>query len=69
MKKVYSLIVKLNSLLFKYRSLISFSIVLIGVLLSDVLFHFYFPSTVDFLEKQFGILLEDHKQLDLQILL
>ena len=65
MKKVYSLIVKLNSLLFKYRSLISFSIVLIGVFLSDLLFHFYFPSIVDFLEKQFGILLEDHKQLDL----
>jgi len=65
MKKIYSLIVKFNSLHFKYRSLISFILVLIGVFLSDLVFHYYFPYIVDFLEKHFGIVLDDHKQLDL----
>ena len=65
MKKIYSLIVKFNSLHFKYRSLISFILVLIGVFLSDLVFHYYFPYIVGFLEKHFGIVLDDHKQLDL----
>jgi uncharacterized membrane protein YqjE len=40
-------------------------VVLIGVLASDILFHVYFQSIVNFLEGQFGIVLSDHKSIDL----
>ena len=50
MEKIYSLLVKFNSLQFKYRTFISFFLVLVGVLIIDVLFNSYYSSIVNFLE-------------------
>ena len=65
MKKIYSLLVKFNSLQFKYRTFISFSLVLVGVLITDVLFNSYYSSIVNFLDHQFNIVFDDHKNVDL----
>jgi len=65
MEKFYTTLVKLNSLQFKYRTLITFGIVLIVILASDVLFNIFFPSIVNFLESQFSIVLSDHESIDL----
>ena len=65
METFYSTLVKFNSLQFKYRTSITFLLVLIGVLVSDILFHIYFPSIVNFLESQFSIVLSDHESIDL----
>ena len=65
MEKFYTTLVKLNSLQFKYRTLITFGIVLIVILASDVLFNVFFPSIVNFLESQFSIVLSDHESIDL----
>ena len=50
---------------FKYRTLISFSLVLIGVLITDELFNSYYSSIVNFLDHQFNIVVDDHKNVDL----
>ncbi len=65
MEKFYTTLVKLNSLQFKYRTLITFGIVLIVILASDVLFNVFFSSIVNFLESQFSIVLSDHESIDL----
>jgi len=65
MEKFYTSLVKFTSLQFRYRTFITFLMVLIGVLASDILFHVYFQSIVNFLEGQFGIVLSDHKSIDL----
>ena len=65
MEKFYSTLVKFNSLQFKYRTFISFVIVLFIILFSDSLFHLNFPSIVQFLETQFNIVLTDHESIDL----
>jgi len=65
MEKFYTSLVKLTSLQFRYRTFITFLVVLIGVLASDILFHVYFPSIVNFLEGQFSIVLSDHESIDL----
>ena len=65
MEKFYTSLVKFNSLQFKYRTSLTFIVVLIGVLASDILFHIYFPSIVNFLEGQFSIVLSDHESIDL----
>jgi uncharacterized membrane protein YqjE len=65
MEKFYTALVKLNSLQFKYRTLITFGIVLIVILASDVLFNVFFSSIVNFLESQFSIVLSDHESIDL----
>ena len=65
MEKLYSHLVKLNSLQFKYRTILSFVLVLIAILLSDILFHIYFPFIVDILEAQFNIKMTDHQNVPL----
>ena len=65
MEKFYTSLVKFNSLQFKYRTSLTFIVVLVGVLASDILFHIYFPSIVNFLEGQFSIVLSDHESIDL----
>ena len=65
MDKLYSHLVKLNSLQFKYRTILSFVLVLVAVLLSDILFHIYFPFIVDILEAQFNIKMTDHQNVPL----
>ena len=65
MEKFYTSLVKFTSLQFRYRTFITFLMVLIGVLASDILFHVYFQSIVNFLEGQFSIVLSDHESIDL----
>ena len=65
MEKFYSLLVKLNSLQFKYRTILSFVLVLVVILLSDILFHICFPSIVDILDTQFNITMTDHQNVPL----
>ncbi len=65
MEKIYSSIIKFNSLQFKYRTAISFALVLIAVLLTDELFNSYYYSIVNFLDNQFGIIFDDHNNVDL----
>jgi len=65
MQKIYSFLVKFNSLQFKYRTLISFFLVLIGIFLSDILFNSYYSSIVNFFDNQFNIVFDDHKNVDL----
>ena len=55
MKKIYSTLIKLNSIQFKYRTIISFIVVLVVMVLSDVLFHGYFPSIVEYFTKKLSI--------------
>ena len=65
MEKFYSLLVKLNSLQFKYRTILSFVLVLAVILLSDILFNIYFPSIVNILDVQFNITMTDHQNVPL----
>ncbi len=65
MEKIYLALVKFNSLQFKYRTSLSFVAVLLVILISDILFHLNFSTTVQFLESQFGIVLSDHQSIDL----
>jgi len=65
MEKFYTSLVKFTSLQFRYRTFITFLMVLIGVLASDILFHVYFQSIVNFLDGQFSIVLSDHESIDL----
>ena len=55
MDKIYSAIVRLNSLQFKYRTIISFFIVLIFMISSDVIFHHFFSSIADYFSNEVGI--------------
>jgi len=65
MEKIYLTLVKLNSLQFQYRTIISFVLVFISIIITDILFHSYFPSIANFLETTFNIVLSDHKNIDL----
>jgi uncharacterized membrane protein YqjE len=55
MKKIYSTLIRLNSIQFKYRTIISFVIVLIAMIGSDMLFHGYFPYIVEFFDNKLNI--------------
>ena len=59
MGNLYSTIIKLNSLQFKYRTIVSFFIVLMLMIGSDILFHVYFPSIANFFSNIIGIDLTD----------
>ena len=59
MGNLYSTIIKLNSLQFKYRTIVSFFIVLILMIGSDILFHIYFPNIATFFSNLVGIDLTD----------
>ena len=65
MERFYSFLVRLNSLQFKYRTILSFLLVLTVVALSDVIFHFYFPSIVETLDVHFNIKMSDHENVPL----
>ena len=65
MEKLYLLLVKLNSLQFKYRTILSFVLVLVVICLSDILFNIYFPSIVNILDVQFNITMTDHQNVPL----
>ena len=65
MKKLYSTLVKLNSLQFKYRTIISFVIVLLVMILSDIFFYIGFQSIADFCNNKFNIDLTDPGSIDL----
>ena len=65
MEKFYSFLVRLNSLQFKYRTILSFLLVLAIVFLSDIIFHLYFPSIVEILDVQFNIKMSDHENVPL----
>ncbi len=65
MKKFYSSILRLNSLQFKYRTLISFIIIFFVIIFSDILFHINFPSIIDFLQNRYSITISDHENIDL----
>ena len=65
MKKLYSSLVRLNSLQFKYRTSISFVIVFIFILLIDFIFNLNFPFIVDFLNNKYSISITDHESIDL----
>ena len=55
MKKIYSTLIRLNSVQFKYRTIISFIVVLLVMILSDMLFHSYFPSIVEYFDNKLSI--------------
>ena len=65
MEKLYSSLVRLNSLQFKYRTLISFAIVFLLILLTDFIFHVNFPLIVEFLQNTYSISISDHESIDL----
>ncbi len=65
MKKIYSTLIRLNSVQFKYRTIISFIIVLLGMIVSDVLFHIYFPSITEYFHTTFNIDLSDPETIAL----
>ena len=65
MKKLYSALVKLNSLQFKYRTIISFVIVLIVIILSDIFFYISFQPISDFFNNKFNVDLADPGSIDL----
>mgnify|MGYP001238113011 FL=1 len=65
MKKLYSSLVRLNSLQFKYRTSISFVIVFIFILLIDFMFNLNFPFIVEFLNNNYSISITDHESIDL----
>jgi len=65
MNNFYATLVKFNSLQFKYRTIISFLIILFVILIVDFLFHLNFPTIVSFFEHQFNITLLDHQKVDL----
>jgi len=65
MKKLYSSLVRLNSLQFKYRTSISFVIVFIFILLIDFMFNLNFPFIVEFLNNKYSISITDHESIDL----
>ncbi len=59
MEKLYSTILRINSIQFKYRTIISFIVVLAAMVLSDMLFHSYFPSIVEYFDNKLNIDLSD----------
>jgi len=59
MKKIYSTIIRLNSIQFKYRTIISFFIVLSVIIGSDMLFHWYFSSIANFFNQNYNVDLTD----------
>ena len=50
---------------FKYRNLLSFFIVILGVIGSDILFNFYYPDFIGIINSIFGLELSDHLNVDL----
>ena len=65
MKKIYSSLIRLNSIQFKYRTIISFIVVLVAMIWSDILFHEYFPSIAEYFNNKLNIDLSDPETIAL----
>lgn len=65
METFYAFLVKLNRFQFRYRTILSFIIVLLAIIYSDILFHSNFQFIANFLESSFGITMLDHKNVPL----
>ena len=65
METFYASLVKLNRFQFKYRTIISFAIVLIGIIYSDLFFHQNFQLITNYLDTTFGISMVDHENVPL----
>ena len=55
MDKIYSALVRLNSLQFKYRTIISFFIVLLMMIGTDFIFHHFFSFTAEYFNHSINI--------------
>ncbi len=56
---------RIEGLINRQRSLTALFIVIIGVLLTDILFNHIYPSIVIYVDQQFGISINDHQKVDL----
>ncbi|HIB31861.1 MAG TPA: hypothetical protein EYO45_01965 [Candidatus Marinimicrobia bacterium] len=56
---------RLENLINRHRSITALLAVIIGVLLTDILFHYFYPSIAIWLDQQFGIGIDDHQKVDL----
>ena len=65
MEKIYQTIVKLNSLQFKYRTIISFVIVFMIMIFIDIAFYTYFEIISNFFLTRFDVDLSNPDAIDL----
>ena len=65
MGNLFTLIIHLSSLQFRYRTFVSFMIMLFFVIVSDVLFYHYFPSIIDYFNQNYSIDLSNPETIDL----
>lgn len=65
MEKIYQSLVKLNSLQFQYRTIISFVVVLIAMIAIDILFYINFQSIVSIFKTKLNIDLANPDTIDL----
>ena len=65
METLYASLVKLNRFQFRYRTIISFIIVLIAIFYIDILFHKNFQFIAQNLESTFNITMLDHENVPL----
>ena len=56
---------RIEGLINRQRSFTALFIVIIGVLLTDILFNHIYPSIVIYVDQQFGISINDHQKVDL----
>ncbi|SVA97898.1 uncharacterized protein METZ01_LOCUS150752 [marine metagenome] len=56
---------RLENLINRRRSFSAIVVVIVGVLLTDILFHYFYPSISIYLDQQFGIGINDHQKVDL----
>ena len=59
------LFAQLENLINRRRSFSAIIVVIVGVLLTDILFHYFYPSISIYLDQQFGIGINDHQKVDL----
>ena len=65
MEKIYQTLVKLNSLQFKYRTIISFVLVLLIMIFIDIIFYKNFQIIADFFLRNFDVDLSNPDAIDL----
>ena len=58
-------IVQLIQIQFKYRNLISFFLVILGIIGSDIIFNFYYLDIIGIINNVFSLELNDHLNVDL----
>ena len=65
MEKIYETLVRLNSLQFKYRTIISFVLVLLMMIFIDIIFYSNFQLIADFFLRKFDVNLSNPDAIDL----